>query len=195
MSILPFLVLAVDPFKEEYISRAVLKKLIDHQGTVERKALNPGNEDGVYLYKKGTSADYFLCIIQGQVEVIVGNENLVFVDGPFTVFGMQALFAEKGQAFLPDYDVKLLSDVQYLKVTRSLYRSAIRASQLERSERDPSHLEEIDKLLWSSRTETQKHESKVKFDIESDDTGILLIPNAEPLATTDDLPARFETPI
>ena len=172
----------------------MLKKLIDHQGTVERKTLNPKSEDGVYLYKKGTSADYFICIIQGQVEVIVGNENLVFVDGPFTVFGMQALFAEKGQAFLPDYDVKLLSDLQYLKVTRSLYRTAIRASQLERSERDPSHLEEIDKLLWSTRIETQR-ESKVKFDIKSDDAGILLIPNAEPLATVDDLPARFETPI
>ena len=185
---------AVDPFKEEYVSRAVLKKLIEHQGTVERKSLNPESEDGVYLYKKGTSADYFICIIQGQVEVIVGNENLVFVDGPFTVFGMQALFAEKGRAFLPDYDVKLLSDLQYLKVTRSLYRSAIRASQLERSERDPSHLEEIDKLLWSSKSE-QKSEPKVQFNIQSDDAGILLIPNAEPVATQSNVPTKFETPI
>ena len=171
----------------------MLKKLIDHQGTVERKSLNPESEDGVYLYKKGRSADYFICIIQGQVEVVVGNENLVFVDGPFTVFGMQALFAEKGQAFLPDYDVKLLCDLQYLKITRSLYRSAIRASQLERSERDPSHLDEIDKLLWSSKNETQR-EPKVKFDIQSDEAGLLLIPNAEPVAT-EDLPVKFETPI
>jgi len=189
-----YLSTAVDPFKEEYVSRAVLKKLIEHQGTVERKSLNPESEDGVYLYKKGTSADYFICIIQGQVEVIVGNENLVFVDGPFTVFGMQALFAEKGRAFLPDYDVKLLSDLQYLKVTRSLYRSAIRASQLERSERDPSHLEEIDKLLWSSKSE-QKSEPKVQFNIQSDDAGILLIPNAEPVATQSNVPTKFETPI
>ena len=118
----------------------------------------------------------------------------MFVDGPFTVFGMQALFAEKGQAFLPDYDVKMLSDLQYLKISRSLYRSAIRASQLERSERDPAHLEEIDSLLWTSKKQ-EKREPKVSFDIQTDETGLLLIPNAEPPATLNNVEVKFETPI
>lgn len=173
----------------------MLKKLIDHQGTVERKTLTSDNDDSIFLYKKGISADYFICIIQGQVEVVVGNECLVFVDGPFSVFGMQALFAEKGQAFLPDYDVKMLSDLQFLKISRSLYRSAIRASQLERSERDPSHLEEIDNLLWATKKES-KHEPKVSFDVQSDDAGLLLIPYAEPPSTLkDNIEVKFETPI
>lgn len=124
----------------------------------------------------------------------MGNECLVFVDGPFSVFGMQALFAEKGHAFLPDYDVKMLSDLQYLKISRSLYRSAIRASQLERSERDPAHLEEIDNLLWATKSETQR-EPKVSFNIQSDEAGLLLIPNAEPPATLNNVEVKFETPI
>ena len=169
---------AVEPFKEEYITRSVLKKLIDHQGAVERKSMNPDNEDELYLYKKGTSTDYFICIIQGQVEVVVGNECLVFVDGPFTVFGMQALFAEKGHAFLPDYDVKMLSDLQYLKISRALYRSAIRASQLEKSERTPSHMEELDEIFWNNSSNKAK-ESTVTFEIKTDETGLLLIPNTE----------------
>ncbi len=184
---------AVEPFKEEYLSRAVLKKLIDHPGALEEKSLNTDKEDANYLYRRGASVDYFICIVQGQVEVVVGNENLVFVDGPFTVFGMQALFVEKGRAFIPDYEVKLLSDVQYLKIGRTLYRSAIRASQLERSERAPSEYDEMDEIFFNSK----KSKSDTANNAETDETGLLLVPvdHHRQKPKTPDNNTRFETPI
>lgn len=40
---------------------------------------------------QGKAADYFVLILEGRVEVIVGRENLTFESGPFTFFGTQAL--------------------------------------------------------------------------------------------------------
>ena len=182
---------AVEPFKEEYLSRAVLKKLIDHPGAIEEKTQSVEKEEAVFLFKRGVSVDYFMCIIQGQIEVVIGNESLVFVDGPFTVFGMQALFMEKGRAFIPDYEVKLLSDVQYLIIERALYRSAIRATQLERSERAPSHYEEFDEVFWN-----KKSAGKVPNVARTDESALLLVPSIDSKPTTNiSDEVKFETPI
>eukprot|EP00794_Sanderia_malayensis_P005476 gene5476-6160_t len=183
-----YLSTAVEPFKEEYLSRAVLKKLIDQAGAVEEKMLNADKDDANYIYRRGVSADYFICVIQGQVEVVVGNENLVFIDGPFTVFGMQALFVEKGRAFIPDYEVRILSNVQYLKIQRTLYRSAIRATQLERSERAPSDCDEFDELFFNKKTD-------LRANVIADENGLLLVPVHHHHKEGSSENTRFETPI
>lgn len=103
----------------------------------------------VFLYKKGFNCDYFALVIQGRVEVTVGSENILFEDGPFSVFGVGALTREAGSpAFSPDYTVKLLTNIQLLKISRSLYRSAIRATRLERQNKTPEIYQEYDEIFF-----------------------------------------------
>lgn len=139
---------AVDVFNQDFISRSVLKKIIEHPGVIEDK--EPGKENAsVYLYKHGAHADFFALILQGRIEVTVGIENITFEDGPFSVFGVNALLCESGQQFLPDYAVKVISHIQYLKVSRSLYRSAVRASKMEKENKTPDNYQEYDEIFWN----------------------------------------------
>lgn len=49
------------------------------------------NDKSTIIYQQGKPADYFVLIVEGRVEVTVGQENLIFESGPFTYFGLQAL--------------------------------------------------------------------------------------------------------
>lgn len=54
------------------------------------------SNSAVMIYEQGKPADYFVLILEGRVEVIVGQEGLVFECGPFTFFGTQALVQNVG---------------------------------------------------------------------------------------------------
>lgn len=45
---------------------------------------------------QGKAVDYFVLILEGRVEVVVGKENMIFESGPFTYFGTQALIQNVG---------------------------------------------------------------------------------------------------
>lgn len=50
-----------------------------------------------FCFPQGKPEDYFVLILEGRAEVIVGSENLIFEAGPFTSFGMKALgFIDNG---------------------------------------------------------------------------------------------------
>lgn len=48
------------------------------------------------IFQQGKPVDYFVLILEGRVEVTVGQENLIFECGPFTYFGTQALAQNVG---------------------------------------------------------------------------------------------------
>lgn len=48
------------------------------------------------IYEQGKPADYFVLILEGRVEVTVGQEHLLFECGPFSYFGKQALVQSVG---------------------------------------------------------------------------------------------------
>lgn len=48
------------------------------------------------IYEQGKAADYFVLILEGRVEVTVGQEQLLFECGPFSYFGKQALVQSIG---------------------------------------------------------------------------------------------------
>lgn len=60
--------------------------------------IKPKEKDNpaVMVYEQGKAADYFVLILEGRVEVIVGQEGLLFECGPFTYFGTQALAQNVG---------------------------------------------------------------------------------------------------
>ena len=144
----------MDAFNSGVITKSVLKKIIEYPGVVEEREAGKDGGDPVYLYKHQVSTDAFILILQGRIEVTVGTESLVFEDGPFSVFGVNSLIVEGGQQFAPDYSVKVISNVQYLKVTRSLYRSAIRASKMEKENKTPDNYQEYDEIFWTHLKKT-----------------------------------------
>lgn len=114
----------------------------------------------MYIFQQGKPVDFFVMILEGRVEVVIGKESLMFEGGPFTHFGLQALVQTIGidspqqqlhqsqvmgslqslnmdamlkHTFTPDYSVKALTDVVYLVVKRHLYLAAKRATLMEQS--------------------------------------------------------------
>ena len=148
---------------------------------IEERDIELTKDQNVFLYKKGTHTDVFILILQGRVEVTVGQENIVFEDGPFSVFGTKALTCESGHQFHPDYTVKILTDVQYLKVARSLYRSAIRASKMERENKTPDNYHEYDEIFWNHLKKTTKDTNVV--DISSHKSDVSSVDNASERGT------------
>ncbi|XP_030755614.1 metal transporter CNNM4 [Sitophilus oryzae] len=171
-----YLSTSVEPFQSNVISETILKRLLKQDIVYHIRKNKEWRSDPVnVIYSQGKAVDYFVIILEGRVEVTVGKENLVFEGGPFTYFGTQALVQTVGiespaapsgmgsleslnidsmlrHTFIPDYTVRASTEVLYLKIKRSLYLAAKRATLMEKSKRDQNETkeqfdEEIDKLL------------------------------------------------
>ncbi|XP_050303940.1 unextended protein isoform X2 [Anthonomus grandis grandis] len=170
-----YLSTSVEPFQVNVISETILKRLLKQDIVCHIKKNKEWRTDPVtVIYSQGKAVDYFVIILEGRVEVTVGQENLVFEGGPFTYFGTQALVQTVGiespaapagmgsleslnidsmlrHTFIPDYTVRASTEVLYLKIKRSLYLAAKRATLMEKSKRENQTKEqfdeEIDKLL------------------------------------------------
>lgn len=97
-----------------------------------------------YIYRYGKLADYFVMIISGKACLETGKEKITSLVGPFSYFGTSALCDEdedidsiskasnvKPKAFVPDFSLKLIQDSTYIRVTRAVWVSAVRASAFE----------------------------------------------------------------
>ncbi|KAK9874943.1 hypothetical protein WA026_005760 [Henosepilachna vigintioctopunctata] len=175
-----FLSTSVESFHPNVISETISKRLLKQDIVcLIKKNKNWRTDPACVIYQQGKSADYFVLILEGRVEVTVGKENLTFEGGPFTYFGTQALIQTIGVAespsiptstlgsleslnidsllkhsFQPDYTVRACTEVLYLHIKRSLYLAAKRATLMEKSQRDNNQSgeqfdEEVDKLLHS----------------------------------------------
>ena len=51
----------------------------------------------MWVYLKGQPADYFILILEGRVEILVGKEKLNFEAGPFHQFGADFLMTESAK--------------------------------------------------------------------------------------------------
>ncbi|XP_023288042.1 metal transporter CNNM4 isoform X2 [Orussus abietinus] len=173
----------IEAFKPDSISETILRRLLKQDIIYHIKIKSrekARNDPGTIIYQQGKPVDYFVLILEGRVEVTVGKENMIFESGPFTYFGSQALTANIGLAesptnanpqsigsiqsvnldsmlrhtFVPDYSVRAVTEVFYVKIKRSLYLAAKRATLLERSKKDslpgPDQFDdEVEKLLHS----------------------------------------------
>ncbi|XP_012235978.1 unextended protein isoform X2 [Linepithema humile] len=184
LAMFQYLSTTVDSFKPDIISETILRRLLkqDIIYHIKVKSREKAKADSAaIIYQQGKAVDYFVLILEGRVEVMVGKENMMFESGPFTYFGSQALTANIGMAesptnanpqtvgsiqsvnldsmlrhtFIPDYTVRAVTEVFYVKVKRSLYLAAKRATLLERSHKDPlpnaqeQFDDEVEKLLHS----------------------------------------------
>ncbi|CAD1468894.1 unnamed protein product [Heterotrigona itama] len=183
LAMFQYLSTTVDAFKPDTISETILRRLLKQDIIYHIKVKSrekARNDPAAVIYQQGKAVDYFVLILEGRVEVTVGKENMMFESGPFTYFGSQALTVNVGIAesptntnpqtvgsiqsinldsmlrytFVPDYTVRAVSEVFYVKIKRSLYLAAKRATLLERSQKDSlpgqeQFDDEVEKLLHS----------------------------------------------
>lgn len=147
-----FLSTSIEPFKREYLSETVLKKLMS-QDIFFKLTKGAGDApSSTVLYQSGKAADYFILILEGRCHVTVGRENLVFESGPFTSFGLPAITMNITEStvnvsnmspdrnssfkvFVPDYTVEAVGETLYMKVHYAVYLSAYRATIMERQQK------------------------------------------------------------
>nr|CAD7430430.1 unnamed protein product [Timema monikensis] len=90
----------VDAFKPETISETILRRLLKQDVLYHIKVKNKEkarHDPATLIYTQGKAVDYFVLIVEGRVEVMVGRECLEFESGPFTYFGTQALTQNIGR--------------------------------------------------------------------------------------------------
>ncbi|CAG9857857.1 unnamed protein product [Phyllotreta striolata] len=174
-----YLSTSVESFNPNVISETILRRLLKQDIVIHIKKNKDWRTDpSNVIFDQGKPVDFFVIILEGRVEVTVGKESLMFEGGPFTYFGTQALVQTVGiespsvapstmgslesinidsmlrHTFIPDYTVRASTEVLYLKIKRSLYLAAKRATLMERSKKgenqsDQQFDEEVDKLLHS----------------------------------------------
>lgn len=83
---------AVDAFKKDIISEAILRRLLNQDVFHSIKSKGKLKDDpSLFIFTQGKAVDFFVLILEGRVEVTIGKEGLLFESGPFTYFGTQAL--------------------------------------------------------------------------------------------------------
>ncbi|KAF2365512.1 Cyclic nucleotide-binding-like [Trinorchestia longiramus] len=165
----------LEPFKEEMLSESILKRLVTQDIIHCIKVKDPPvkTDPSTFIYTQGKAVDYFVLILEGHVEVVIGKENLTFESGPFTYFGNAALctlpnVGESSSActqlsrssgmlaasvqsldttkfsFTPDYSVRAITEVIFMKLRRSQYVAARRAFLLEKSQKEGITVDQFD---------------------------------------------------
>ncbi|XP_029794364.1 metal transporter CNNM3 [Suricata suricatta] len=162
-----FLSREVDVFSPLRISEKVLLHLLKHPSVNQEVRFDESNRLAAhhYLYQRSQPVDYFILILQGRVEVEIGKEGLKFENGAFTYYGVSALTAPSSvhqspvsslqsirhdlqpepadggrlSAYCPDYTVRALSDLQFIKVTRLQYLNALLATRAQNLPQSPEN--------------------------------------------------------
>ncbi|XP_048369244.1 metal transporter CNNM3 isoform X2 [Sphaerodactylus townsendi] len=192
-----FLSREVDLFSPARISEKVLLHLLKHPSVNQEVKFDESNRLAPehYLYQRNQPVNYFILILQGRVEVEIGKEGLKFENGAFTYYGVSALTApssvhqspvstlrmnrrdqqlDGGESsnfsmYCPDYTVRALTDLQFIKVTRLQYLNALMASRIQNSPQSPDAIElkivpsSQTKLLNDKNAATGKSRSKLNL--------------------------------
>ena len=106
------------------------------------------NEESLLLYEKGKTADHFMMVVQGAVDVTVGVEAFGFSRGAFSYFCQDALLSAGSVSglYVPDYSVRVSCDTLLIKVTTEIYKQALLSTKMKKWE--TGEIEE-DELLMS----------------------------------------------
>ena len=112
--------------------------------TIETFSPSKENNYELKLFKSNVKCNYFVLIISGSVEVIVGKENLKYTAHAFSYFGLPAILSENETKkdllnehnakhdlnYLPDYSVTIREKCIFMRLTRQAYIRAVRNEKM-----------------------------------------------------------------
>ncbi|OCT89971.1 metal transporter CNNM4 isoform X2 [Xenopus laevis] len=88
-----FLSTEVFLFAPALISEKTLLRLLKYPDVVQELHFNEDDKKATenFLYQRSKTADYFILVLQGKVEVEAGKENMKFESGAFSYYGVMAI--------------------------------------------------------------------------------------------------------
>ncbi|XP_020839674.1 metal transporter CNNM4 isoform X1 [Phascolarctos cinereus] len=88
-----FLATELPLFSSSMMSEKILLRLLKYPDVIQELKFDERHKLSArhYLYVQNKSADYFILILQGKVEVEAGKENMKFETGAFSYYGIMAL--------------------------------------------------------------------------------------------------------
>uniref|UniRef100_A0A4X2K6R5 Metal transporter n=1 Tax=Vombatus ursinus TaxID=29139 RepID=A0A4X2K6R5_VOMUR len=88
-----FLATELPLFSSSMMSEKILLRLLKYPDVIQELKFDERHKLSArhYLYVQNKSADYFILILQGKVEVEAGKENMKFETGAFSYYGTMAL--------------------------------------------------------------------------------------------------------
>lgn len=143
---------SVAQFHSQWISEKVLEHLIEQSPVINVQPSDPSAS--CCIYEAGKISDFFVLILDGNVQIDIGKEHFAFTEGPFSFFGLQILtdaidmltssitlgtVSEKitlqQSQYVPDFTLRAVTDVQFLRIGKSMYFAALRATLLQHQQR------------------------------------------------------------
>ncbi|KAM4749077.1 uncharacterized protein WCC33_006503 [Rhinophrynus dorsalis] len=88
-----FLSTEVPLFAPALVSEKTLLRLLKYPDVVQELHFNEDDKKAPehFLYQRNKTADYFILVLQGKVEVEAGKENMKFESGAFSYYGVMAM--------------------------------------------------------------------------------------------------------
>ena len=174
-AVLQFLSTSLQPFHEDNVKTDILRKLLNLDVFREIKFSTEEEAKERPILESGKSSEHFILLIEGKVEVQIGNEGYVFESGPFTSFGKQILESVLNSlksveaspsktekiSWMPECTLVAKTDVLYLKLKQKTFRAAVLASKaldVPHSETVETHLESM-MISQVTEEETEEKES------------------------------------
>jgi metal transporter CNNM len=159
-----YLSTSVPPFKPELISNSILQRLTRQNIIIDFQMSKTMVDKDLIIYERGKACDFFIMILQGKAQTVIGKERLTFEAGPFMYFGTQALagVVSSGMSknhstssvssatdsiyhrkvnYTPDFTLKCVDDLLYMKISRAHYIAAYRATMMEKEPKTPQVLD------------------------------------------------------
>lgn len=118
----------------KFMSSQVLKRLLIQKTIVKNVSCEEYKAKNLALYTSGVPTNYFCLILEGCVEVEIGNDGLKFESRAYSYFGAQALnYARQSPEleYRPDFTARPITDCLIITVTQGQYMTARRASMFD----------------------------------------------------------------
>ena len=144
-AVLQFLSTSITAFSSANIKTEILQKLLNLDVFRDLKFKDEEDARQRPILENGKPCDHFILIVEGKVEVQIGNEGYKFESGPFTSFGKQILDSVLSEtlssdtkspskvttSWTPECTIVAKTDVLWLKVKQATFRNAVRASRVD----------------------------------------------------------------